>query len=73
MVLLQIYVPGLWSETCPSPSPDGNGSINLKSEEVSDVKGEEDPVPIPFPGIKAEHEVSCTSVCPLLGTFHTCP
>jgi hypothetical protein len=72
MVLSQKGVPGLCSETCTSPSPDGNGGINVKSEEVSDVKVEEDPVPISFPRIKAEREVSCMSVCPLLGTFHTC-
>jgi hypothetical protein len=73
MVLSQKGVPGLCSETCPSPSPDGNGGINIKTEEVSDVKVEDDPVPISFPRIKAEREVSCMLVCPQLGSFHTCP
>jgi hypothetical protein len=72
-VLLQKYLSGLCSDTCPSPSPDGNGGINIKTEEVSDVKEEEDPVPISFPVIKAEREVSCMSVSPPLATFHICP
>jgi hypothetical protein len=54
--------PGSVSETCPTSSHDG--------DQIIDVKVEEDPVPIPFKEIKAEHEVSCIHVCPLLGTFH---
>jgi hypothetical protein len=53
-----------------SPAPHvQNQAMNMKVEEVSciDVK-EERPVPMTFVGIKAEHEVSCMSVCPLLGT-----
>jgi hypothetical protein len=65
VVRSQNGVPGLCSEPCPSPSPDGNGGINIKTEEVSDVKVEDDPVPISFIQIKAEREVSCMSVCPL--------
>jgi hypothetical protein len=42
------------NETCPTSSHDGN--------KVIDIKVEEDPVPITFPGIKPEHEVSCMSV-----------
>jgi hypothetical protein len=57
--------PGSSSEACPKSSHDGI--------QISDVKVEEDPVPITFPGMKAEHEVSCMSVCPLLGTFHKYP
>jgi hypothetical protein len=57
--------PGSVSETCPTSSHDG--------DQIIDVKVEEDPIPINFPGIKAEHEVSCMSVCPLLGTFHRYP
>jgi hypothetical protein len=33
--------------------------MNVKAEEVSDAEEEEDPVPITFPEIKAEPEVSC--------------
>jgi hypothetical protein len=36
-------------------------AMNVKAEEVSDVEVEEDPVPITFPEIKAESEVS--SMC----------
>jgi hypothetical protein len=44
--------------------------MNIKVEEVSDVEVEEEhPVPMTFVGIKAEHEVSCMSVCPLLAGF----
>jgi hypothetical protein len=35
--------------------------MNIKAEEVSEVKVEEDPEPITFPKIKAEPEVSCMS------------
>jgi hypothetical protein len=49
------------SETCPTPCDEN---------QIVDIKVEEGPVPITFPGIKAEHEVSCMSVCPFFGTFH---
>jgi hypothetical protein len=54
--------PGSDSETYPTSSRDGNPMI--------DVKVEEGPIPITSKCMKAEHEVSCMSVCPLLGTFH---
>jgi hypothetical protein len=57
--------PGSVSETCPMSSHDGNRIINIKVEE--------DPVSIEFPGIKAEHEVSCMSLCPLLHPFQRHP
>jgi hypothetical protein len=57
--------PSSVSEVCPSSSHDG--------DQIIDVKVEEGPVAIPFEGIKAEHEVSCMYVCPLLGTFHRYP
>jgi hypothetical protein len=41
---------------------DANQAMNIKVEEVSDVKVEESPVPITFPEIKAEPEVSCRSL-----------
>jgi hypothetical protein len=44
-------------------SDDANQAKNIKSEEVSDTEGEEDPVPMTFPKIKAEAEVSCMSLC----------
>jgi hypothetical protein len=66
-------VPGLCSEMCPASSHEGNGDIRIKTEAVSDVEEEEDSVSTSFLGIKAQREVSCTSVCPLLGTLHTGP
>ncbi|PNF43647.1 hypothetical protein B7P43_G18413 [Cryptotermes secundus] len=33
--------------------------MNVKAEAVSDAEEEEDPVPLTFPEIKAEPEVSC--------------
>jgi hypothetical protein len=68
---LQKDVPG--SKMCPASSHEGNGGTRIKTEGVSDVDLEVDPVPVSSPGIKAECEVSFTSVCPLSGTFHTCP
>jgi hypothetical protein len=59
---LEKDLPDFWSITCPTSSHDANKFINTKSEEVSDVEEEEDPVPISFPQIKGEHEVSCVSV-----------
>jgi hypothetical protein len=40
---------------------DTTQAINIKVEEVSDAEEEAGPVPIPFPKIKAEPEVSCMS------------
>jgi hypothetical protein len=51
-------VPGSCTETCPASSCDANQAINIKDEEVSDVEEVEDPLPISFPGIKAEQAVS---------------
>jgi hypothetical protein len=47
----------LHSEMCPA-SHDASYSINVKSEEVSDLEEEVDLAPVPFLGIKAEPEVS---------------
>jgi hypothetical protein len=55
---LEKDVPGLCSEMCPASSPEGHGGIRIKTETVSDVEQEEDPLPIPLPGIKSEQEVS---------------
>jgi hypothetical protein len=44
-------------------------AISIKTEEFSDAEVVEGPVPIAFPGIKAEPEVSCVSVSMLSG-FH---
>jgi hypothetical protein len=43
----------------------------VKVEEVSNVQEEEVPVPITWPTIKTEHEVSCVSVRPLVSRCNT--
>jgi hypothetical protein len=53
-------------ETYPA-FDDANQAENKKVEEASYAEEEEDPVPMIFPKIKGEAEVSCMSVCPLLG------
>jgi hypothetical protein len=42
----------------PASPHDADYSINVKTEEVSDLEEEEDLAPIPFLAIKAEPEVS---------------
>jgi hypothetical protein len=51
-------------------SHDANQVMNAKAEAVSDVEVEEDPVPITFPKMKAEPEVSC--VCTLRQITQMC-
>jgi hypothetical protein len=59
-------VPGSHIETCASSSHSAQ-VVNIKVEEVSDVEDREDPVPMTFVEVKAEHEVSCMfPLCPLL-------
>jgi hypothetical protein len=76
MVVLQNYMdsqkhqPGLCYETCHTSSGDSNQVIGIKVEEVTSIKEEEGPEPISFPIIKTEHEVSYSSVCPLLYTSY---
>jgi hypothetical protein len=55
--------PGLCSESCVT-SHDGNRATDVKVRKVSDIEEDDDPVAITFPALKAEHEVSCMSVCP---------
>jgi hypothetical protein len=67
---LEKHVPGPCSETYPTSSHDVNQGMTIKVEEVSDVEVEEKrAVPMTFVRIKAEHEVSSMSVCPLLANF----
>jgi hypothetical protein len=49
---------GPYGETYPA-SHDANQAMNIKVKEGSDAEEEDDPVPITFPEIKAEPEVSC--------------
>jgi hypothetical protein len=59
------------SETYSTSSRDANLDMNIKVEAVSDIEVEEEhPLTMSFIGIKAEHEVSCVSVCSL--PYFTC-
>jgi hypothetical protein len=62
MGLLKV-VPGSCSETCLTSSHVRNQVTNIKVD-VTDILEEEDPISTTLPVIKAEHEVSCMSVCP---------
>jgi hypothetical protein len=65
--------PGLHSEACASSSLDGVQAVYIKVEEFSDVEDREDPLPMTVVGIKAEHEVSFMTLCPLLGICYSHP
>jgi hypothetical protein len=58
---LEKGVPYPYGETYLT-SDDANQAMNMKAEEASDVEVDEVPVPITFPEIKAEPEVSCMSL-----------
>jgi hypothetical protein len=49
-------VPGSCSETCPALSHDGNEVIIIKVEEDIDIKGQEIPVAVVLPPVKAEND-----------------
>jgi hypothetical protein len=69
---LEQDLPGLCSETCPVSSQDADQVMCMKVEEVSCLQEEEVPVLRTWQAIKAEHEVSYMSVCPLLSRFYKC-
>jgi hypothetical protein len=64
MMILQIsrdilkVEPGLYRETCVSSSHDGYEATDVKVEQISYIEEDENPVPIMFPAVKAEREVS---------------
>jgi hypothetical protein len=57
--------PGLFSERpgCPPYSHNENQISDIKVEEVSDNEAVQEPQLIPFPEVKAEHEVSYFPAC----------
>lgn len=60
----------LCSKMSPAASQDAYQAISVKAEGPSDAEPEEGPEAITFPGgVKAEPEVSCSSVS-MLGRFH---
>jgi hypothetical protein len=60
---------GLCGEIYTASSHDVIHAVNIKTEEFSDAEVVEAPVPIAFPKIKADPEVSCVSVSMFNG-FH---
>jgi hypothetical protein len=52
-------VAGSYSEICDA----GVQDVNIKVKKFIEVEDKMSPVPITFPIIKAEHEVSCVCVC----------
>jgi hypothetical protein len=62
-------VAGLFSETCPVSSQDADLVMSMKVEEVSGLQEEDVPMPTIWQAVKAEHEVSCMSLCPLANRF----
>jgi len=57
---------------CVTSFQDGSAAMDIKVEEVTDVKEEEerkDPLAITCPTSDTEQEVSCVSVCPPQGKF----
>jgi hypothetical protein len=70
---LEKDVPVSSSEACPVSSYDANNFVSVKVEEVPGVGEEEDPLLLTSPQRKAnEREVSCYSVCILLGFISIC-
>jgi hypothetical protein len=66
-VVLQNYtdlentLEGPYGETYPA-CRHGDQTMDIKAEDMSDTEEEVDPVPITFPNIKAELQVSCMSL-----------
>lgn len=60
---LQKHVPGPSSETYLKSSLAVNQAMNRKVEDVSDIQAEEEgPVPVPYPAVNPELEMSCVCV-----------
>jgi len=51
-------------------SSDESEVIDIKVEDTTDVKQEEDPLLITLPVTDTEHEVSCMSVCLVKGLLN---
>jgi hypothetical protein len=60
-----------YSEKYPA-SHDADQAMKMEVKEGSDVEVEDDPVPISFPKIKAEPEVSCTFMCTVMQITYMC-
>jgi hypothetical protein len=62
--------PGSCNEACSASSDDGNQIIDIKVEEDTDIKEEDDSEQTKSPVTGTESEVSRMSACPALWTFH---
>jgi hypothetical protein len=60
--------PSLCSETCLTTSQDGNKTIDVKVEELTDAQNEDGPEPV-LSAAKVDQEVSSMFVCPLLDIY----
>jgi hypothetical protein len=69
---LEKRLSGSCSETCPVSSQDADLVMSMKVEEVSGLQEEDVPMPTIWQAVKAEHEVSCMSLCPLANRFDRC-
>jgi hypothetical protein len=59
---------GPYGETCPG-CYGADQATNIKDEDISDAKDEEDPAPITIREIKIEPDVSLC-LCPMLGRYY---
>jgi hypothetical protein len=59
---LEKCVTGPYSDTYLKSSLIVNRAMNIKVKDVSDIQEEEHPVPIPYPALNAELEMSCMCV-----------
>jgi hypothetical protein len=66
---LENGLPGLCSETCRVSSQDTDQVMHIKVDEVSGLQ-DKVPVVVTWQAIKAEHEVSFMSLCPLANRFN---
>jgi hypothetical protein len=61
---------GSYGETCRASCHNGDGVIRVKVENITDTEERDDPVPIKYPVIKAEREVSSVTFSTFVGPFH---
>jgi hypothetical protein len=57
------HEPDLYSESCPALC-DESQTVNLKVEDLLDIEGQEECVPVGIASVNTEQEVSCVCVCP---------
>jgi len=55
------HEPDVYSDSCPAVC-DESQALNVKVEELLDVEGQEDRVPVGVTSVNVEQEVSCVCV-----------